>query len=134
MVYGENHRLRLDADADDANVPDKESDIKPRHHGQKSHGYDHNGAQAEERRIGAYGDELVDDDDDDDDDGYDGDDFDDEMSTGWSLRKCAAAALHVLAVRFGADLLNVLLVPLKDELWSSDRSHRKRSSRVGGDG
>ena len=123
MVYGEDDLLWLDADADDANVPDKESDIKPRHYGQKSHGYDHGSAQAEERRVGAYGDELVDDDDDDDD--YDGDDFDDEMSTEWNLRKCAAAALDVLAVRFGADLLNVLLVPLKDKLWSSDWLQRE---------
>ncbi|KAL5531979.1 hypothetical protein ACEPAF_5542 [Sanghuangporus sanghuang] len=123
MVYGEDDLLWLDADSDDANVPDKESDIKPRHYGQKSHAFDRENDQADERRIGAYGDELVDDDDDDDD--YDGDDFDDEMSTEWNLRKCAAAALDVLAVRFGADLLNVLLVPLKDKLWSSDWLQRE---------
>ena len=27
MVYGENHHLRLDAEADDANVPDKETRV-----------------------------------------------------------------------------------------------------------
>ena len=58
-------------------------------------------------------------------DDYDGDDFDDEMSTEWNLRKCAATALDVLTVRFGPDLLNVLLTPLKDKLWSSDWLERE---------
>ena len=49
----------------------------------------------------------------DDDGDCDVDDFDGKTFTEWGLRKCAAAALDVLAVRFGADLLNVLLVPLK---------------------
>lgn len=125
MIYGEDDLLWLDGDADDANVPDKETDIKPRHYGQKAHGYEREDGEDENRpRIGAYGEEISDDDDDDDDD-YDGDDFDDEMSTEWNLRKCAAAALDVLAVRFGADLLNVLLAPLKDKLWSSDWMQRE---------
>ena len=47
------------------------------------------------------------------------------MSTEWNLRKCAAAALDVLAVRFGADLLNVLLEPLKAKLWSQEWLHRE---------
>ncbi len=45
------------------------------------------------------------------------DDYDDEMSTEWNLRKCSAAALDVLAVRFGADLLNVLLPFLKGSFF-----------------
>ena len=64
--------------------------------------------------------------DDGDDDDYDLDDeFADELSTEWNLRKCAAAALDVLAVRFGADLLAVLLGPLKDKLWSSQWLERE---------
>ena len=136
MVYGEDDLLWLDADADDASVPDKESDIKPRHYGQKSHGYelaeDATSSSSGQRRIGAYGEEIQDvdgegtlDDDDEDDDDYDGDDFEDEMSTEWNLRKCAAAALDVLAVRFGADLLNVLLTPLKEKLWSTEWLQRE---------
>lgn len=128
MVYGEDDLLWLDGDADDSQVPDKESDIKPRHYGQKSHGYEkeEEGEAPPEKqsKIGAYGDEIRDDDDEDDDD-YDVDEFDDEMSTEWNLRKCAAAALDVLAVRFGPDLLNVLLAPLKEKLWSSDWLHRE---------
>ena len=66
-------------------------------------------------------------DDDDDDEGFDEDDdeFADEMSTEWNLRKCAAAALDVLAVRFGPDLLNHLLEPLKTKLWSDDWLQRE---------
>ncbi|KLO11081.1 ARM repeat-containing protein [Schizopora paradoxa] len=127
MVYGEDDLLWLDGDADDSQVPDKESDIKPRHYGQKAHGYEREEegeAPEKQSKVGAYGDEIRDEDDEDDDD-YDVDDFDDEMSTEWNLRKCAAAALDVLAVRFGADLLNVLLAPLKEKLWSSDWLHRE---------
>ena len=53
-------------------------------------------------------------------DDLDDDEFAEEMSTEWNLRKCAAAALDVLAVRFGPDLMNVLLEHLKTKLWSED--------------
>ena len=125
MVYGEDDLLWLDADEDTA-VPDKETDIKPRHYSGKSHGFEHegNGEGAPKARVGAYGEELEDDDDEGFDD-LDDDEFADEMSTEWNLRKCAAAALDVLAVRFGADLLNVLLEPLKLKLWSEDWLQRE---------
>ena len=47
------------------------------------------------------------------------------MFTEWNLCKCAAAALDVLAVRFGGNLLNVLLGPLKEQLWSNDWLQRE---------
>ncbi|KAK0430055.1 related to importin beta-2 subunit (transportin) [Armillaria ostoyae] len=124
MIYGEDDLLWLDGDAEDEAVPDKETDIKPRHYGSKSHGLerDANG-EPPKARIGAYGEETYDDDDDDFD--YDDEDYADDMSTEWNLRKCAAAALDVLAVRFTGDLLNVLLGPLKDKLWSSDWLQRE---------
>ncbi|GJE91353.1 ARM repeat-containing protein [Phanerochaete sordida] len=127
MVYGEDDLLWLDADADDAAVPDKETDIKPRHYGGKTHGFEHDSnGDASQRKVGAYGEELEDDVD-DEDEGFDedDDDFADEMTTEWNLRKCAAAALDVLAVRFGADLLNHLLEPLKTKLWSEDWLQRE---------
>lgn len=128
MVYGEDDLLWLEGDTEDAAVPDKEQDIKPRHYGGKSHGFERDltegGDAPPKPRIGAYGEEQIDSDEDDDYDGDD-DDFADEMSTEWNLRKCAAAALDVLAVRFGADLLNVLLAPLKDKLWSNDWLQRE---------
>jgi transportin-1 len=128
MVYGEDDLLWLEADVeDDAAVPDKETDIKPRHYGSKAHGFEHDaedagGGGAAKPKLGAYGDEQADDDDDED---YDDDEFDDDMTTEWNLRKCAAAALDVLAVRFGQDLLNVLLDPLKQKLWSAEWLQRE---------
>lgn len=128
MVYGEDDLLWLEGDAEDAAVPDKESDIKPRHYGAKAHGLEREStdpnAQQQKPRIGAYGEETIDSDDEEDYDEYD-DDFADEMSTEWNLRKCAAAALDVLAVRFSGDLLNVLLGPLKEKLWSQDWLQRE---------
>ena len=130
MVYGDDDFLWLEGDADDAAVPDKETDIKPRHYGGKNHGFEREGAEGDiageppKQRMGAYGQELLDSDEEDDYD-LDDDDFADEMTTEWNLRKCAAAALDVLAVRFSGDLLRVLLGPLKDKLWSSDWLQRE---------
>ncbi|KAK7036520.1 hypothetical protein VNI00_011717 [Paramarasmius palmivorus] len=127
MVYGEDDLLWLEGDAEDSAVPDKETDIKPRFYGGKAHGLDRDSAgdpsEQNKPRIGAYGEETLDYD--EDDDYLDDDEFVDEMSTEWNLRKCAAAALDVLAVRFSNDLLNVLLGPLKDKLWSSDWLQRE---------
>ena len=130
MVYGEDDLLWLEGDAEDAAVPDKETDIKPRHYGGKSHGFERdasgevNPSEPSKPRIGAYGDEVLDEEEDEDYD-FDDDDFAEEMSTEWNLRKCAAAALDVLAVRFSGDLLNVLLGPLKEKLWSNDWLQRE---------
>jgi transportin-1 len=127
MVYGEDDLLWLEGDieGDDAAVPDKETDIKPRHYGGKAHGLEHEAVSEDpsgsKTRVGAYGEETIDSDEEYDDE----DDFADEMSTEWNLRKCAAAALDVLAVRYGADLLAVLLGPLKDKLWSQDWLQRE---------
>ncbi|KAG2015342.1 karyopherin Kap95 [Coprinopsis cinerea AmutBmut pab1-1] len=128
MVYGEDDLLWLEGDVDDSHVPDKESDIKPRHYGGKAHTFerDPNGDpnEAPKQRIGAYGEETIDSDEEDDYD-FDDDDFADEMSTEWNLRKCAAAALDVLAVRFSGELLQHLLGPLKEKLWSNDWLQRE---------
>ncbi|PFH50468.1 hypothetical protein AMATHDRAFT_3953 [Amanita thiersii Skay4041] len=129
MIYGEDDLLWLEGDAEDnAAVPDKDSDIKPRHYGQKSHGLERDadisdGNAPPKQRVGAYGEETYNSDEEDYD--FDDDDFADELSTEWNLRKCAAAALDVLAVRFGRDLLNVLLEPLKEKLWSNDWLQRE---------
>ncbi|KAH7925297.1 ARM repeat-containing protein [Leucogyrophana mollusca] len=125
MIYGEDDLMWLDAEAEDTNVPDKESDIKPRHYGGKTHGLERDApTNGDETKRGAYGEETIDDDD-DDDFALDDEEFADEMSTEWNLRKCAAAALDVLAVRFGAELMNVLLPHLKNKLWSSEWLERE---------
>ncbi|KAH9935232.1 ARM repeat-containing protein [Epithele typhae] len=136
MVYTEDDLLWLQGgEEEDAAVPDKETDIKPRHYGGKSHGLEHDGGAAANgengggdgaKRVGAYGEEVAEGDDDDDYDDYEDDDeFADDMTTEWNLRKCAAAALDVLAVRFGPDLMNVLLEPLRAKLWSEDWLQRE---------
>jgi transportin-1 len=128
MAYSEDDLLWMEGDTEDAAVPDKETDIRPRHYsGAKGHEYDRDSeAEASEQsgKRGAYGEETISSDDEDDYE-LDDDDFADEMSTEWNLRKCAAAALDVLAVRFGADLMNVLLGPLKEKLWSQDWLQRE---------
>lgn len=108
MVYSEEDLLWLD-DAEDAHVPDRDQDIKPRHYESKVHGLEHETTTNGERPAGS--------DDEDDDDLLD---EDEDMSTEWNLRKCAAAALDVLAVRFGNQLLQPLLPHLKEKLWSLD--------------
>lgn len=127
MVYGEDDLLWLEGDLEDAAVPDREEDIKPRHYGGKTHAYerDTNGdGTVAKARTGAYGEELQDEEDEEFDDDDDSD-FAEEMSTEWNLRKCAAAALDVLAVRFGNELLTVLLDPLKVKLWNEDWLQRE---------
>ncbi|KAJ7821507.1 armadillo-type protein, partial [Mycena olivaceomarginata] len=137
MIYGEDDLLWLEGDAEDAAVPDKETDIKPRHYGGgKSHGLERDAdgnPAAPKTRVGAYGEETIDSDEEDDYD-LDDEDFADEMSTEWNLRKCAAAALDVLAVRFGGDLLNVLLGPLKEKLEPGLAPAGERHFGVGRDG
>jgi len=128
MVYGEDDLLWLEGDAEDATVPDKDTDIKPRHYGGKAHVFERDptetSGQLQKPRVGAYGEVTIESDEEEDYDDYD-DDFAEEMSTEWNLRKCAAAALDVLAVRFSGDLLNVLLAHLKEKLWSHDWLQRE---------
>jgi transportin-1 len=95
MVYSEDDLLWLEGDADNTDVPDKESDIKLRHYGAKSHGLESdnpaNTSQSHptsRTRIGTYGEENFDVDEDDFD--FDDDDFAEEMSTEWNLRRCRA--------------------------------------------
>ncbi|KAF8869298.1 armadillo-type protein [Mucidula mucida] len=122
MVYGEDDLLWLDGgEEEDQEQPDREEDIKPRFYGGKAHGFERDEADGKDKMR--YGAETFEDDDDFDD--YDDDDFGDDMSTEWNLRKCAAAALDVLAVRFTGELLNVLLGPLKEKLWNQDWLQRE---------
>lgn len=118
MVYGEEDLAWLDGVDDDADQADKESDIKPRHYGGgKGHGFESAGdPQGAAGGKSKFGGSLEDEDDFDE---YDPD-LDDDGSTEWNLRKCAAAALDILAVRFGEDLLNVLLPHLNERLRSND--------------
>jgi transportin-1 len=120
MVYGEEDLVWLDGLEDDADVADKETDIKPRHYSSgKGHGYE-NAAPTEpgaKPKLGAGAGSLEDEDEFDD---YDPELDDEDGGTEWNLRKCAAAALDILAVRFQDDLLKVLLPHLNERLHSQD--------------
>jgi transportin-1 len=113
MVYSDEDLMWLDGDEDDADVPDKAQDIKPRHYGSKTHSLEREGNGGDETPTNGANEE-------EDDEYYDDEEEDDDPTTDWNLRKCAAAALDVLAVRFGADMLNVLLPHLTEKLWSQD--------------
>ncbi|EJT96947.1 ARM repeat-containing protein [Dacryopinax primogenitus] len=116
MIYTEEDLAMLEADIDDTNVPDRDSDIRPQHYGAKSHGVGEGQSDTQpafkSRDAGGAEEEEFED--------YDYDDDDDEFVSEWNKRKCAAAALDVLAVRFGADCLATLLPLLKDRLWHQD--------------
>ncbi|KAJ3298706.1 hypothetical protein HK104_010420 [Borealophlyctis nickersoniae] len=118
MVYNEDDIMELGCLDDDANVPDKEEDIKPRHHKVRSHTHAHEGGP------GAAGTPVANGEDSDDDDFFD-DDNDDDVYTKWSLRKCSAAALDVIATMFGDELLIYLIPKLKEELFHAQWEHRE---------
>ncbi|CDS37042.1 transportin 1 [Echinococcus multilocularis] len=104
MKYSESDLALLSNDLDnDSHVPDKDSDIKPRFH---------------KPRNRMQGDE-----DDDDDD-------DDEYVSNWTLRKCSAAALDVLANIFHSEILQYLLPTTKEYLLSQDWCYRESAILV----
>ena len=156
MRYSEEEISALD-DEDDAQVPDRQQDIRPSVHRAKTVRYEGTvgagsgggGSVAHEDTAASggagggsavsdgggrgggssgYGDEYDDDDgDDDDDDGFYDDDDDDEDASQWNLRKCSAAALDTLANSYGSLLFQHLL-PLLKELLSASATPAAASS------
>ncbi|CAI5441635.1 unnamed protein product [Caenorhabditis angaria] len=98
MRYSENDPA-LKANEDDASVPDREEDIRPRFHKSKQHGL-----------MNGIGEDEDEDEDDDDDEG----------SGDWNIRRCSAASLDVLASIFSKELLQYLLPILKETLVHPD--------------
>ncbi len=102
MIYTDNDVSMFDTlEQDDENVPDKPEDVRPFIYGRRS---DHVSTDAEDDEDG--------DDDDDDDDDTDPSD--------WSLRKCSAAGLDILAAEFGVEVLPVILPVISKRLQESD--------------
>ncbi|CAD5215211.1 unnamed protein product [Bursaphelenchus xylophilus] len=102
MRYSANDLAILKADVeDDANVPDRAEDIRPRFHRARNMFDDGNGGGG-----------------DDDEDGNDDDDEDAYIE--WSLRKCAAASLDMLSSIFGDPFLEYLLRNVNDCLQNED--------------
>lgn len=131
MVYNELDLLMLGGDEDDAAVPDRAEDIKPRHYGGGTHRNEHlddaaatnGGPSATGKSRAAI--EAQDDDEDDYDDDDDDEDDDEDAVSEWNLRKCSAAALDVMAVTFADELLEILLPYLKERLFSQDWLQRE---------
>ncbi|WWC73445.1 uncharacterized protein I206_107415 [Kwoniella pini CBS 10737] len=133
MIYSDWDIAILDIDDVDENVADKETDIKPRNYSSKVHStHESNDPSSSKGGAGGFSREAQDkafdqdednlDDEDEDDDDY----FDDEDGSGeWNIRKCSAAALDVIAVSFGNDLLEILLPHLRDRIFSQEWTQRE---------
>jgi hypothetical protein len=126
MVYDEDDQLRLEGDADDADIEDDSKDIKPTFAKEKTSRAENAGTSSSEQPNGqtkptangfAYEDDDLSDGEIEDDDDFD--DIDPEEE--WNLRKCSAASLDSLAGHFhGAvfrEVLPWLIVNLKHQDW-----------------
>ena len=119
-------------DDDDANVPDRQQDIRPNIHRGKTVNYEgaaagggggggaalaahDTAAAAAGSGADTWGDEYEDNEDSDDDDDFFDSEDDDEVQN-WNLRKCSASALDSLANTYGSLLFAHLLPLLKDLL------------------
>ncbi|KAG0237878.1 hypothetical protein BGW41_008304 [Actinomortierella wolfii] len=118
MVYSEMDIIALDIDDEDASVPDRPENMKPRFHTAKLHTSENTGA------AHAGGEAHLDEDDEDEDD-EDEDDDDDDIYMEWNLRKCSASALDVLSSVYGNSMLDILLPLLQTELFHAEWKHRE---------
>lgn len=126
MVYSEYDLMLLDVDEEDEAVPDKETDIKPKTYSSKVHSHETNDPSSStgQGKSREAADRALEDEDEDDED-YDDDDEDEEGGGEWNIRKCSAAALDVMAVSFGTELLEVLLPHLKEKLFAEKWEERE---------
>lgn len=130
MVYGEDDILRLEGERDDAELEDREQDIKPTFAASKSARLTTN---ANGETTNANGTTVPSSTGVDDDDLSDGeiDEFDDDDSiTGdpeeqWNLRKCSAAALDVLASVFHEPVFQATLPYLTENLSHAEWPNRE---------
>lgn len=133
MVYSELSLLMLGDLGDDAAQPDRPEDIRPRQYGGITHRSEHvrdeaigdeaaGGTARSRAAADAEFDEENEEDFDEEEEDYDDDD---DVLGSWNLRKCSAAALDVLAVRFQNDILGVLLPLLKDRLYAAEWVQRE---------
>lgn len=130
MVYSEDDILRLEGEKEDAEVEDREQDIKPTFASSRSarlttnaNGGDSSTPNGSLTPSGAGG---------DDEDFSDGeiDDFDDDSIDGdpeeqWNLRKCSAAALDVLASVFHEPVFQATLPYLTENLNHAEWPNRE---------
>ncbi|KAJ1560150.1 hypothetical protein HK405_008051 [Cladochytrium tenue] len=114
----DNDLMKMGPDKDDAHISDRAEDLAPVFHASKSHA---NEQVAEQKRMQKQAQKTQSGNADDDDDDLDLDDEDeDDDASEWTLRKCAAAALDVLANIYQETMLGYLLPILKESLSNPD--------------
>jgi len=127
MVYSEIDLMYLDVDEEDEAVPDRETDIKPKTYSSKVHASHELNDPSSSGTTGGgksreAADKALEEEDDEDDEDYPDED---ESAGEWNIRKCSAAALDVMAVSFGNDLLSILLPLLRDRLFDEEWQQRE---------
>ncbi|CAH2355414.1 importin subunit beta-2 [[Candida] railenensis] len=124
MVYSEEDIFLMSVvdERDNAEVKDKDEDIKPQNVKAKTHTTE---TSKEKKKGNSNGSNSDDEDDDDYDDDSDSDD-DDELSE-WSLRKCAASTLDVLSINLPGEVLHVTLPILQERIVSENWPTREAS-------
>lgn len=130
MVYDEEAIMRLEGGGDDAEIEDREEDIKPQFASSKSARTVTNGQTAAPSSNGRARRELEPDQGNDDtlEEGEvedDEDDRDDVVEDSWNLRKCSAAALDILATKFHDSIFAIALPYLKENLRHQDWPNRE---------
>ncbi|PYI04815.1 importin subunit beta-2 [Aspergillus sclerotiicarbonarius CBS 121057] len=113
MVYDEDEAIRLTAEGDDAEVEDREEDLKPKFAKSKSGRLDL--SKSEQPNGNAAPEEEAEDDDLSEgeiEDSEFGDDPEDE----WTLRKCSAAALDVFSNVYHQPIFEIILPYLKETI------------------
>ncbi|GKZ21098.1 hypothetical protein AbraIFM66951_008714 [Aspergillus brasiliensis] len=121
MVYDEDEAIRLTGEGDDAEVEDREEDLKPQFAKSKS------GKLDMSKSGQANGNTAPEEEDDDDlsegeiEDSEFGDDPEDE----WTLRKCSAAALDVFSNVYHQPIFEYILPYLKETLRHEQWPHRE---------
>ncbi|KAK0247811.1 hypothetical protein LTR48_000733 [Friedmanniomyces endolithicus] len=132
MIYSEDDQLRLEGEAEDADLEDEEKDIKPQFATSKTSRSNAGGALTAnpqptngQSNPAANGFAYEDDDElsEGEIDEYDDGDMDPEEE--WNLRKCSAAALDSIASHFGGPVFNVTLPWLMENLAHKDWQNRE---------
>ncbi|PVH96688.1 ARM repeat-containing protein [Periconia macrospinosa] len=128
MVYSEDDILRLEGQKEDAEVEDREEDIRPTFATSKAARLttNANGNDASNLNGGATTSNADDDLSDGEIEDFDDDDeLDDDPEDQWNLRKCSAAALDVLASVFHEPVFQATLPYLTENLSHAEWPNRE---------
>ncbi|KAF2641987.1 ARM repeat-containing protein [Massarina eburnea CBS 473.64] len=128
MVYGEDDILRLEGEKEDAELDDREQDIKPTFATTKSGRLTNNANGSDTLNINGGTGNMVDDnlsDGEIEDYDDDGDSIGDDPEDQWNLRKCSAAALDVLASVFHEPVFRATLPYLTENLNHAEWPNRE---------